>query len=210
MRAPADRRAATAFFNLLLILSLIEHAVANVEKIIFSQDTLNNLPSPTAHFAASLSDLKSLEAGASLVPEHIVAFPRNSTLVRESNSPSSATAVYYRLSTLSHPHSSYEIRVCWPATFPTDWSLDLFRLDDTAVVVRVLAVESGIAYAGSGGGHSRAMPYAIALDRLIFHAIPLSTLPVGSVIAIVIGMSLAFLLPAVQMDLALGGHLKTS
>ncbi|KAI8919326.1 hypothetical protein DFJ77DRAFT_272061 [Powellomyces hirtus] len=182
--------------GLVFLSSSIGFTAANVEKIVFSQRTLDNLPThphgrdARVEAASFLSSQTPWESGVHL-PQYIV--PRHQGAL-------DGAPTYYHVERLSDPQSSYEVRVCWPATFPVNWSLDLIKINHTTTVLRVQADYAGVMHTGSLKTAGAVTPYAIVLERLVLHAIPVSTIPVIAGIIGTLILGIIFVLPLVQAN----------
>ncbi|KAJ3020282.1 hypothetical protein HKX48_001053 [Thoreauomyces humboldtii] len=185
-------------FYLLVAVIWPSAVLANTEKIIFSPHELATAPVDvylSSHVSPS-STMKHLSAATpTLLAEHII--PGESK--------------YYRVSLPSE--ASHEIRICWPATSPADWQLDLVRRETGREstdgsrsktldggeqrFLRVSARHAGVGFDhGEGKGvHEGEVPYAIALDRLILGGIPASSLPHVEMVLGIVGLISFTVLP---------------
>ncbi|TPX69769.1 hypothetical protein SpCBS45565_g02226 [Spizellomyces sp. 'palustris'] len=188
---------------------------ANVEKIIFRPSNVH-ASTETASWPHSIiserSNLTALEGPFTILQDHLnAALPsdeRRHYWAKDHDIPLADTMRYYSILGLN-PKATYEIRVCWPATAPTDWMFELVPVSGTTseLLLWLTAKHAGVPHTFMRDKVNVRIPYTIVLDHLVFGILPQSCLPTILFICVILLAGSLLLLP--RLSKLLQGNLKS-
>ncbi|KAI8823683.1 uncharacterized protein EV422DRAFT_521963 [Fimicolochytrium jonesii] len=200
------------WLRLLLLCMLVSTVSANVEKKIFSPRKTQSLENVSAIFRrwnisedVAVTELNGPASifGTTYVYGSLVAKQKHKAGCQYLDAVAIANSWrVFKLPQSLIPHQTYEVRVCWAAITPADWSMDLLRDGSADILYLKLGpIAAGVSYSESS---DLVVPYALALDRLLLGAIPMSTVPVGLNVVAAVAVGYFLMYPAFLRCLDLG------